>query len=267
VFRTRAFLLFVVAALSAFAGAVRAETSVRVLAVHPAGDVVTLGTNESFYVRLGYATDEPVRIWARPYYRGEEVRAGSNPSRLYEGSGEALGWLFFMEPGQQVDEIRITAGDGSREGTRVVASHRVRIVAGSAPAAAPAQPEWLVALRGEEQRLQREAFEQRMSTPVSGGEILLFNGFMLAVLALGIAGIVAPVRAMRRWTGGWRVAAAVPAVVMGFVVLRIIVDGLRDPTSHNLWPFEILQVGVLSLLFLGVVVVARKLTGAGVAAS
>lgn len=40
-----------------------------------------------------------------------------------------------------------------------------------------------------------------------------------------------------RWRGGWRIAAA-PAMVMSFVVLRIVVDTARDPTSRNLWPFE-----------------------------
>jgi hypothetical protein len=29
---------------------------------------------------------------------------------------------------------------------------------------------------------------------------------------------------------------------LAFVVARIVVDTLRDPTSHNLWPFEIALV-------------------------
>jgi hypothetical protein len=33
---------------------------------------------------------------------------------------------------------------------------------------------------------------------------------------------------------------------MAFVALRIMVDGARDPTSHNRWPFEILQAGAQS---------------------
>jgi hypothetical protein len=37
---------------------------------------------------------------------------------------------------------------------------------------------------------------------------------------------------------------------------------LGDPTSHNLWPFEILQVGVLSLVAIGVLLAARKFSGA-----
>ena len=187
--------------LSALAGDARAEITVRVLETYPARDVITPGKNQSFYLRIGHYTDEPVRIWARPFSQGSEVDAGSNPSRVYSGSGEALGWFFFMEPGQQVDEVRIRAEDGSRDGTRVAATHPVRITSSNQPVAGP-EPDWLVELRNEDKRLQQEAFEQRMSTPPTAGETLLFSGFMLTMLALGVAGIVAPVWAWRRWSGG-----------------------------------------------------------------
>jgi hypothetical protein len=53
----------------------------------------------------------------------------------------------------------------------------------------------------------------------------------------------------------------VPAAVIGFVVLRIVVDTSRDPTSHNLWPFEILQFGVVALVIIGILKVARRFMG------
>jgi hypothetical protein len=249
-------------ACSAFAGAALAETEARVLATHPAGNPVTLARNQTFFVHIGYTTDEPVSIWARPFFQGREVKAGSNPSRSHTGSGETLGWFFFMEPGEQVDEVRITAGDGSDAGTRLIATHRVRITGSDRPAASTSEPDWLVTLSAQEERLQREDFEKRASTRLTTGETLLFGGFTLAVAALGIGGVAAPLWAIRRWRGGWRVAAAVPVVMMGFVVLRIIVDTAGDPTSHNLWPFEILQVGVLSLVVIGVLLAARKFSGA-----
>jgi len=65
-----------------------------------------------------------------------------------------------------------------------------------------------------------------------------------------------------RWRGGWRLFAAVPAAVMAFVVLRIVIDTTRDPTSHNLWPFEIVMWGGFScgcMLLLGL---AHKLLAA-----
>jgi hypothetical protein len=257
VYKSIAPVLFALA-VSAFAGGARAETEVRVLAIHPAGDPVTLGKNQTFYVHIGYTIDEPVMIWARPYFRGREVAAGSNPSRSHSGSGETLGWFFFMQPGEQVDEIRITTGDGTDAGTRLITTHPIRITGSDRPAASTSEPGWLVSLRQQEERLQREEFEKRASTPPSAGETVFFGGFMLAVVALGIGGVAAPLWAIRRWRGGWRVAAAVPAVMTGFVVLRIIFDTAGDPTSHNLWPFEILQVGMLSLVVIAVLLAARK---------
>ncbi len=49
---------------------------------------------------------------------------------------------------------------------------------------------------------------------------------------------------------------------MGFVVLRILVDTARDPTAHNLWPFEILMVGGVSSLVILALIVARRVIGA-----
>ncbi len=260
-YRSAALALFALA-ITALSAEAPAAAEVRVLATYPAARDAVLGDGQTYYLRLGYTTDEPVRIWARPFFDGREVRAGSNPSHLYTGSGEALGFFFLMDPGQQVDEVRIRVGDGSPDGTRVVATYPVRISGSDRPAAAGSEPDWLISLRQENERLQREEYEQRMSTPPGEGETLFFGGFMLAVLALGIAGVAAPVWALRRWHGGWRVAAAVPAVMIGFVVLRIVAGVTDDPTSHNLWPFEILQVGALSLVAIGVLVAVRKVSGA-----
>jgi hypothetical protein len=244
-----------------------AATTVEVLDTEPANRTATLGAGQTFYMRIAYSTDTPVRIWARPYFEGREVNAGSNPSRVHEGEGETLGWFFFLgEPGQRVDEIRITVGDGSEAGTYELERLQVRITAGTAPAPARAEPAWLAQLKTEDQRLQRADYERRMSEPPGAGDQAVAAGFMLAVLAIGIGSIALPLRAMRRWQGGWRVAAALPAVWLGFVVLRIVVGTASDPTSHNLWPFEILYAGVSSLVLIGVLTVARRVTSARVRA-
>ncbi len=259
--RLKTLVILALPALTAFAGGARADTEARVLDTHPAGDSVTLGANENYYLRIGYSTDLPVNIWARPYFQGREVKAGTNPSPTYTGSGEALGWFFFMEPGTRVDEIRITAGDRSGAAPLLVATHPVQILAGDAARPAAEQPAWVIERLRENERLQREAYEKHMSTPPTAGESLLFTGFMLLVVALGLAGIAAPAIALRRWRGGWRLAAAVPAVMVGFVVLRIVLGTARDPTSHNLWPFEILQVCALSLVVMGILFASRRLSG------
>ena len=96
-----------------------------------------------------------------------------------------------------------------------------------------------------------------MNQPVSVGDTLLASGFMLVVVGLLVAGFAAPAWGLWKWRQGWRMAAAVPAALMGFVVLRIVVDVARDPTSHNLWPFEVLMYGTISLAIMAALKIAR----------
>jgi hypothetical protein len=256
-------ILFLVLGTWLVAGSrAHATTTVHVVSTDPPGDVVTLGSNQNFYLHLHYQTDRPVQIWARPYFHGKAVHAGSNPSRVYPaGSGEALGWFFLFKPGTQVDEVRITAGDGSLGGTPVVAVYPVRVTAGDQPIGPQDTPGWVTRLRALDAAAQKADYERRMNAPASVGDRFLFSGFMLGMLAVGVLGFAAPAWGLWRWRGGWRIAAAVPAALMAFVVLRILVDASLDPTSHNLWPFEILLTGALSVVIMIAVVVARKVIG------
>ena len=242
-----------------------AETRVEVLGTWPTGNAVTLHGNQNFHLHLGYTSDRPVQIWTRPYLQGKPAKAGSNPSRVCPaGSGEALGWFFLFDPGTQVDEVRISAGDGSSKRTPVVATYLVSITGGTEPAQATAQPAWVATLRAADKAAQDAGYQKTMNTPMTAGDIALFSGFMLAMIALGLIGLGWPAWGLWRWRGGWRFAAAVPAVVMPFVVLRIVIDTARNPTSHNLWPFEILMAGGLSAAIMIALLVARRVSRNGV---
>lgn len=239
--------------------AANAATTVEVLDTYPSGSSVRLAPNETFYIRLRFETDEPIKIWARPYFRGEPVRAGSNPSYVYTGSGEALGWFFLFDESGAVDEIRISTGDGSIDGTHVALTYPIEVEGSRKPVAREPAPDWVEELRALDKERQRAAAQAAASQPVSAGEGLMVQFLIVAVFALGVAGIIVSVRAFMKWRGGWRVAAAVPLALMGFVVLRIIFGVALDPTSHNLWPFEILMVALPSLVIVGVLTVARKI--------
>ena len=239
-----------------------AQVQVQVTETWPAGDGVTLARNQNFYLHLRYTSDQPVQIWAEPYFQGKPARAGSNPSRVYPaGSGEALGW-FFLDPGAQVDEVRINAGDGSPRGTHVVVTWPVSVTGGSEPTQATTQPEWVATLSAADKAAQDAAYKKAMDTPMTTSDVAIFSGFMLAMVALGLIGVAWPAWGLWRWRGGWRIAAAVPAVVMAFVVLRIITGTAIDPTSHNLWPFEIVMWGGLSCFGMLLLGIAHKLFAA-----
>jgi len=243
----------------------QAQVTVRVLETHPAGSEVTLTPRQNFHLRLAYSTDSPTQIWIRPYFQGKPVNAGTNPSPVYHGSGEALVWFFFLPPGGQVDEIRIVAGDGSTGGTSVVAGYRVRVVAASAAAGAATpepEPAWVSELRDRAQSAMQEAQLERMQGPDDGSGFLLMGSLMLLLLLVGLLGFVLPIWMLKRWHGGWRIAAAMPLALMLLVVLNIVVGVAFNPRSHNLWPFEILMAGALCSVFSLLLLLARKFSGA-----
>lgn len=45
----------------------------------------------------------------------------------------------------------------------------------------------------------------------------------------------------------WKTVLTVGAAVPAAVLARVVWDGLADPTSHNLWPFEVLIAMLLGL--------------------
>lgn len=184
----------------------------------------------------------------------------SNASQKYTGSGEALGWFALTEPGE-VDEVRIVAGGGQPYREWELARYPVELRWTNAPSSTEPRPRWVDDLLAVEKARYQEGAEGRANEPQSAGDVAFFNGFMLIMLALFVAGIGVPLWSLWKWRGGWRIAAAVPVAVMGFVVLRIIVDTAHDPTSHNLWPVEILMFGTASLACIGVLKVARRFMG------
>jgi hypothetical protein len=241
--------------------AVHAASQIEVLDTYPAGSDVTLARNQTFYVHLHYSTDRPIRIWVRPYFHGQPAHAGSSGSFTYTDSGEALGWFFMMSNLGAVDEIRVETDEHTAYGTSVL-SYPVHVTGSNLDGLLEPQPEWLTRLRAREAEQQRQAHETYMRQPVSFATSALFDLFMLAMLALGVLGFILPIAALVRWRGGWRLAAAAPLALMGFVVLRLIVGVQQDPTSHNLWPFEIVMTGGLSFVVMLVLQSMRKAAGA-----
>ena len=81
--------------------------------------------------------------------------------------------------------------------------------------------------------------------------------FTLCVLLLGIGVAALGVRALLQRRGRWGWAALAPLLLILGVVLKIVMDVRADPTSHNLWPFEVLAVVVAAAVLLGVLELIR----------
>lgn len=203
----------------------------------------TLAAGESFFLHLRYSAGQPVRIWARPEWRGEPVREiFSHASPLHVGAGATLGWFAVSKPGLQVDAVRVTAvavRDGATVWSETVP---VMLSIGGQGPARHAEPAWAAPLRAADQAAIGRDARMASEQPSTMGEQALFVGTMVLGLAGILAGTLWPLWGLWRWSGLWRLAPLAPVAALGFVVARIVVDTLRDPTSHNLWPFEIALV-------------------------
>jgi len=61
--------------------------------------------------------------------------------------------------------------------------------------------------------------------------------------------------------GEWTLLAWVPIVpllIWGVLMAR---DVTRDPTSHNLWPFELFLWGLVTLVLMGLFTIGRRFLG------
>lgn len=233
-----------------------AEVQVEVVEAGPRGERLALPPGSTYHLRLRYASDAPVRIWVRPWSEGREVPTATHGSPLHEGSGETSGWFALDRPWQRVDEVRISIGDGSRH-SREVLRHRVHIVADPDAAAAGPEPAWI----GENRERNRARDRVDRERPQDDGGLLssLFaSAFVMAIPAVGILGVVLPVLAWRRWRGGWRLAAALPLVAFGLMLLVIIVGVAFDPTSNNLWPLTLMVVAFWGLVWIGFLALLRR---------
>lgn len=238
--------------------AAQAGHQVDVLATFPPGEDVVLGPQQAFHLRIGYATDSITRIHARPYFKGREVDALNSPSPGYRGSGETAAWFTLADADDEVDEVRIFTGNSGRVTRRPPALiHRVAIRSTRGPVAERTVPAWVASL--EESVIAQTGGPPQ---PESAGEIVGVNAFLLVVFASAVFGFVAPVWCFRRWRGRWRIAAAIPMVGMALFVAFLLVAALFDSGSLNLLPFVVLMAALPSSLFIVLLFLARKWSGA-----
>jgi hypothetical protein len=80
-----------------------------------------------------------------------------------------------------------------------------------------------------------------------------------ALLGAGLLVVIAAAALARAYVGRpfLRVVAVMGSAVPAVVMARVVVDGFRDSTSHNLWPFEV----VIAVFVGGLAALAGTLLG------
>ena len=84
---------------------------------------------------------------------------------------------------------------------------------------------------------------------------------LLFLLGIPLGYLALQVRTLARWRGVFRALAALP--LAGWLLWMVVfaLDVSRDPTSHNLFPFEIVIGAFAASGYLGLLALTRRATG------
>jgi len=82
---------------------------------------------------------------------------------------------------------------------------------------------------------------------------------IIVLAALFISVIALEVFLVRRWRGWWRALASLPLAALIAWAAVIVVATIQDPTSHNLWPLELMIWCVGALIALGLIALAKRI--------
>jgi hypothetical protein len=85
---------------------------------------------------------------------------------------------------------------------------------------------------------------------------------LIIIASIAIVVLGPQIWAIRAWQGVWRWLAAAPLVLVGADVALILVSTAIDPTSHNLWPLELLFIAAIGLPVVGLLWLVRLATKA-----
>jgi hypothetical protein len=72
---------------------------------------------------------------------------------------------------------------------------------------------------------------------------------LVLLMAFPFAVLIAAFRALRRWEGGWRMAARLPIIAIVGDLVFSFGTNVVDPGSH-LWPYELTTITAVSTVFL-----------------
>ncbi len=248
---------FVAGATGTASAAAAPQVMLEIVATDPPSPAL-LHANDTVYVRVHYQSDASVRIWVRPYLRGAPAAAMSNGSPLYPaGAGEALGWFSFEGRGA-VDAIHVQAAAANSGHPSVDAAADAEFSWDGSVGARHQPAEWVAPLLHRQEEAQQQEYRAYANRPLGASGAAALGIFAVGVLASLAACFAWPVWGVLRWRGIWRALAALPLAMIILWCLKDCADLERDPTSHNLLPFEFIEAAVLIAPYMLVVWVLRR---------
>ncbi|MGI9251044.1 MAG: hypothetical protein ACR2PR_07575 [Pseudohongiellaceae bacterium] len=85
------------------------------------------------------------------------------------------------------------------------------------------------------------------------------SAIVLLVLVAITASAALPLAAFRQWQGLWRLGATLPLVGLLLWVAVIVTGRALDSASHALWAFELFAWAMLNLIYMMMLMTAKRI--------
>jgi hypothetical protein len=248
-------VLFILALITVAFLPARAETpapapTLRVTAADPGG-IARLGLGDALYLRVSYKSAVPLRLQAEGFFDGKARTKGEsyNPAPVSAaGTRESLVWVAYRGTAQ-IDTVRITAYGANWKPIAtlsypVTAEWRDGLTSGKRAA-------WVSMMKAEQQAMVASALTpDRDNTDDSGA------GFLISLALFSIPAYIAlQIVLLIRYSGRWRIAAALPLIGMVPLLLYTVLALIM---GSNLWPLMAIFLTPFALLYLVAVLGLRR---------
>ena len=209
-----------------------------------------LAVGDTLYLRISYSSPVPLRFRGTGYIGETEVTEGAayNPAPVYPaGEHEALVWISYAGPAL-IDEVRIGVKDAGWKLLRSLSYPVMAEWAAGAPRRGRAA--WAAQLSDRQQAMTSDSMA---GTDGSDG----LASLLMALAAASIPGYVClQLFMLYRYSGGWRIAAGLPLVVMIPLALYTVAALAME---SNLWPLMMLFLAPPAFLYLAGLLIVRLL--------
>ena len=253
----RCLLACLLALCSAATQAADLQVDATLVETDPASPAVLYG-NDNVYVRFHYVSNAPVSIWVTPYSNGQKVGAITSGSPPYP-AGEGEGFAFFAcNQACRVDSIHFQAAPQGSGYPSIDQSAPVDFAWDGAPGRWHTPATWVKPFQDKEAQRQKQVYDAYMAQPLGASgvaTIIVFGAMLLGALSVCV---IWPLYGLIKWRGKWRWLAVAPLALTLLKTLGISADLARDPTSHNLLPFEYLVIGVIVAPYMLLVWLLRR---------
>jgi hypothetical protein len=117
---------------------------------------------------------------------------------------------------------------------------------------------WVKPLQDAEASREKQAYDAYVAQPLGRSGVFALMLFSAMLMGAALVSVIWPIYGLIKWRDKWRWLASAPLALTLLKTFSIASDITRDPTSHNLLPFEYLMIGAIATPYMLAVWLLRR---------